>query len=123
MHWRLNRYRRDALAQAGVTPSEVALVWADVQGSETAVITTGADVWARGVPLWAEFEPGLLAHHGGVDAFFDAARAHFAHFIEAHDLIRFGTGAVPVPISRLAETLSKEPLQTDVLLLPPTFTA
>ncbi len=107
----------DALAVAGVTPSQVALVWADVQGCETAVIDTGADLWARGVPLWAEFEPGLLALHGGVDGFFDAARTHFDHFIEAHDLLRAGPAAVPQPIDRLTDTLSRVPLQTDVLLL------
>jgi len=107
----------DALARAGVQPSEVALVWADVQGCETAVITTGAELWARGVPLWAEFEPGLLARHGGVEAFFEAARTHFDHFIEAHDLLRSGARAVPLPIDQLAGTLCREPLQTDVLLL------
>lgn len=107
----------DALAQAGVRPSEVALVWADVQGCETAVITTGAALWARGVPLWAEFEPGLLARHGGVEAFFEAARTHFDHFIEAHDLLRSGAQAVPLPIDQLADALSVVPLQTDVLLL------
>ncbi len=107
----------DALIAAGVAASQVALVWADVQGCETAVIDSGADLWSRGVPLWAEFEPGLLAQHGGVDAFFDAARTHFNQFIEAHDLLRFGNGAIPLPIGQLAETLLREPLQTDVLLL------
>ena len=111
----------DALSLAAVLPSEVSLVWADVQGSETTVINTGADLWERGVPLWAEYEPGLLARHGGVEAFFAAAGTHFDRFIEARDLLTRGAAAVPQSTARLAEVLSREPLQTDVLLLPARF--
>ena len=113
----------DALASAEVNVDDVSLVWADVQGCETAVILTGTALWARGVPLWAEFEPGLLARHGGVEAFVAAARHAFDRFIEAHDLLRLGPLAEPQSTNRLAEVLSREPVQTDVLLLPPGWTA
>lgn len=113
----------DALASAAVNVDDVSLVWADVQGCETAVIQTGAALWARGVPLWAEFEPGLLARHGGAEAFVAAARHAFDRFIEAHDLLRLGPLAEPQSTDRLAEVLSREPVQTDVLLLPPGWTA
>lgn len=109
------------LTGAGVQPSDVALVWADVQGSETAVIETGAALWSRGVPLFAEFEPGLLAQHGGVAAFYEAASRHFERFVEARRLLCDGVGATPQDISRLSDVLAREPLQTDILLLPASF--
>lgn len=113
----------ELLAEAGVQTAAVSLVWADVQGCETAAIETGADLWARGVPLWAEFEPALLARHGGVTRFIDAAHRNFDRFIEAHDLLASGAATRPEPISRLAGVLSRELIQTDVLLLPPAFPA
>ncbi len=111
----------DAISGAGVHPSEVALVWADVQGSEAAVIETGEALWSLGVPLWAEFEPGLLTMHGGVERFYTAASRSFDRFIEARRLFAEGLEAAPQDISRLREVLDLTPQQTDVLLLPPTF--
>ncbi len=81
---RVPAFRLDAtLAAAGVDPSSVAIVWADTQGSETAVIETGADLWAAGVPLFAEFWLHGLELQGGLDRFFEAASAHFTGFIDA----------------------------------------
>ncbi|MFA6165710.1 MAG: FkbM family methyltransferase [Gemmatimonadaceae bacterium] len=113
----------ELLTRAGVHPSEVALVWADAQGSESDVIETGEALWARGVPLWAEFEPGLLAQHGGVEAFFAATRRHFDRFIEAPRLLRDGPSAAPHDIARLPAVLAGVPIQTDVLLLSPSLSA
>lgn len=109
------------LAEVGLAPDAVRLVWADVQGCEGTVIETGARLWATGAPLWAEFEPALLAQQGGIDAFFRASEAHFSHFIEQHQLVREGKDAAPRPISALRDTLASVPLQTDVLLLPAGF--
>jgi FkbM family methyltransferase len=78
-----------------VACTEVALVWADVQGSESSVIATGAPLWAAGVPLHLEVDPHSLGIHGGVARFLDLAIAHFAGFL--HDDLT----AAPRPIDEI----------------------
>jgi FkbM family methyltransferase len=114
------------VAAAGPDAGEIALVWADVQGCELAVIESGSDFWVRGVPLWAEIEPHSLRRQGTLDIFAGAVRAHFDRFIEAHDLTRLGAAAVPRPITELGNLvagITPAQLNTNVLLLPPTFSA
>lgn len=111
----------DLLAAAGFRPEEVALVWADVQGCESEVIASGAALWARGVPLWAEIEPCSLAEQGGVAEFVRLAGAHFDRFVEARDLVRHGANARPSPIAALTaliESIGPE-MNRDALFLPP----
>jgi FkbM family methyltransferase len=112
------------LAAAGLDAGEIALVWADVQGCELAVIESGSDLWARGVPLWAEVEPLSLRRQGALDIFPAAVAAHFDRFIDARDLINIGAAAVPRPIAefpRLVAGITPEQINTDVLLLPRAF--
>jgi len=114
------------VAAAGLDAGEIALVWADVQGCELAVIESGSDFWVRGAPLWAEIEPHSLRRQGTLDIFAGAVRAHFDRFIEAHDLTRLGAAAVPRPITELGNLvagITPAQLNTNVLLLPPTFSA
>jgi FkbM family methyltransferase len=114
------------VAAAGLDAGEIALVWADVQGCELAVIESGSDLWARGVPLWAEVEPHSLRRQGTFDVFAAAVAAHFDRFIDAHDLINIGAATVPRPIAEFAELvagITPEQINTDVLLLPRAFTA
>ena len=59
---------------------DVALVWADVQGSEGAVIESGAALWRQGVPLYAEIDPYALELHGGLSRFLALTEAMFTHF-------------------------------------------
>jgi FkbM family methyltransferase len=59
---------------------DVALVWADVQGSEGAVIETGAALWRHGVPLYAEIDPYALELHGGLSRFLVLTQDTFTHF-------------------------------------------
>lgn len=120
-----------AIEEAAVAPESIALVWADTQGSETAVIETGAALWAAGVPLFAEFWLGGLASKGGVDGFVEHASRHFRQFIDAANHGRLLAGALdqdadqrpearPVAELRdLAEEVASYPAQfTDILLLP-----
>jgi FkbM family methyltransferase len=114
------------VAAAGLDAGEIALVWSDVQGSELAVIESGGDLWARGVPLWAEVEPHSLRRQGTFDIFAAAVAAHFDRFIDARDLINIGPTAVPRPIEEFASLvagITPEQINTDVLLLPPGFNA
>ena len=109
---------------AGLDADEIALVWADVQGCELAVIESGRDLWVRGVPLWAEVEPHSLRRQGTLDVFAETVAAHFDRFITAPDLIRLGASVVPRPIAEfgaLVAGITPEQINTDVLLLPRTF--
>lgn len=120
----------EAVDSVGVPPASIALVWSDTQGSETAVIETGAALWAAGVPLFVEFWPGGLASKGGVDAFCDRASRHFRQFIDAANHGRLITQALeargdrraePRPVAELwdlVDEVAGYPAQfTDILLL------
>jgi FkbM family methyltransferase len=110
----------DALDRAGVAPDSVAVVWSDTQGSEMAVMSTGARLWAGGVPLFAEFYPGGLQKFGGVHAFVDRATDHFVEFIDRESLL---SGSwTRRPLAELhdvaVELRASGNSYTDVLLLP-----
>lgn len=106
---------------AGFRAEEIALVWADVQGSEAEVIESGAPFWRIGVPLWAEIEPHSLVLQGSLAAFTTLAATYFEAFIESVDLVRLGAEAQPAPIAQLESLirrLTPRKEATDVLLLP-----
>ena len=67
---------------------DVAWVWCDTNGSERLVIESGARLWERGIPLFAEIGPDF-----GVE---NVAANHFRGFVPEHDL---GTSSEPRPIS------------------------
>jgi FkbM family methyltransferase len=112
------------LAAAGVAASEVALVWADVQGSEADVMTSGASLWQLGVPLWAEIEPLSLRRQGMLDQFAQVAARHFDRFVRSAALLKNGAAAAAEPIAMLQtliDSVTPAQLHTDVLLLPPSL--
>ncbi len=97
-----------------------------MQGCELAVIASGSELWARGTPLWAEVEPISLRRQGTLDRFPDTVAAHFDRFISSTELRRLGVTAVPRPIAEFPElvaAVTPEEGSTDVLLLPPAFSA
>lgn len=77
----------EIIADHEIDPGELALVWADVQGTETAVILSAVECWAAGVPLYLEVDPMSLDLHDGIDAFLEAAATHFTTFLTRSDLI------------------------------------
>lgn len=102
-----NTVEVDAMTLAEIAPSDTALVWADVQGSETSVIRTGVDLWASGTPLYLEVDPPSLELHSGLDTFCDAASEHFASFLPRNAML---AGETPRPIGdfpRWVKTLSR----------------
>jgi len=112
------------VAGAGLRAEEVSLVWADVQGCELAVIESGSDLWARGVPLWAEIEPRSLRRQGTLEIFAETAAKHFDRFIDSRDLVRDGADTLPRPIGELGDAIAAitpEQINTDVMLLPRGF--
>jgi FkbM family methyltransferase len=70
-----------------VTSADIALVWADVQGSESAVIRTGLDLWSAGVPLYLEVDPISLELHGGLGVHLALVASQFTSFIPSDDLV------------------------------------
>lgn len=108
------------VAGAGLQLDEIAMVWADVQGCELDLIETGGNLWRRGVPLWAEIEPGSLKHQRTLARFPEAAAGHFEWFTPAADVIENGPNARRRPISELNEMILSIPKteHTDVLFIP-----
>jgi FkbM family methyltransferase len=109
------------VADAGLSASDLALVWSDVQGSEREVILSSLDLWAGGVPLYLEVDPASLQLHGGLDAFIEAVAQHFTRFLSRDDL---QAGRAPDRIEafrRWVELIpSRSPLSqsSDALLIP-----
>lgn len=108
----------DLAAENGVRPAEVAFAWSDTQGFETAVVRSGAPLWAAGVPLFVELWPEGLAAHGGVEAFVAAARGAFRTFVPSRDLKADGAAARERPVADLGPFLASLSKQTDGLLVP-----
>jgi FkbM family methyltransferase len=112
--------RLDEVVRAASVPTEsVALVWSDTQGSEAAVIETGAALWAAGVPLFVELWPPGLAAHGGVEQFVAQAREHFTRFVHSESLdVTNGTRGSDELAAFAAAVLDHPGQFTDILLLP-----
>jgi FkbM family methyltransferase len=107
----------ETLAALEVDYEGVALVWSDVQGSETSVIRTGSQLWDVGVPLYLEVDPESLDIHGGRDRFVDAVEEHFSAFIPSEQLM---TRSDPQPIERLGDFVAgiRRHSYSDALFLP-----
>lgn len=105
------------LAERGIEPKRIAFVWADVQGSECDVIESAPELWAAGVPLFCEVDPGLWANGGDTKGFLRQALQHFSRFIPVTALIgkaRPKAGAIG-ELPAFCRTLG--PMGSDVLLL------
>lgn len=107
----------DILAELGVAPESVALVWVDTQGHEPAVLAGGSATLGAGVPFLMEFWPELYVEAGTYDAHVQAIDHWFRAYI---DLREAGELEHPVgDLKSLADRLLAEPKgQTDLLLLP-----
>ncbi|HEX7135009.1 MAG TPA: FkbM family methyltransferase [Iamia sp.] len=106
------------LADQGVAATDVALVWADVQGCETDVVTTATHLWAAGVPLWLEVDPVRLERQAGLAAFLATVAEHFSAFVSRDDML---AGEVePQPVAAFAPWVDRIPAgrYEDALLLP-----
>jgi FkbM family methyltransferase len=91
------------LATRDVSLDDVALVWSDVQGAETAVIRSGTEFWQAGVPLYLEVDPMSLDLHAGLRTHLAAVEANFGGFITSDDLL---AGGSPRPIAAYADWVS-----------------
>lgn len=116
-----SRPLHEILLAGSVAAHEVALVWADVQGAETAVIRTATDLWTTGVPLYCEVDPTSLELQVGVEAFVDEVVLHFNEFVTRDDLLR--GRYEPQPISSFRSWVGcigavGSTAYSDVLLIP-----
>lgn len=110
----------DLITSAAINPSHVAFVWCDVQGSEGAVIRTGAPLWSAGVPLWAEIAPHLLSRQDSLESFLAEVARCFVSFVTVNELAGKGPHATPHPIEKFpafVATLTGEQ-EMDVLFQP-----
>ena len=100
---------------AGIEPESVALVWADIQGSEIELIKSGCALWEARVPLYMEFWPLGLEKSGGVVRLVAEAAPHFSEFVESTALVAGQWD--PKPLAGLHQLGSRTADYTDVLLL------
>lgn len=105
----------ELLKLESVEIDDIAVVWSDTQGYESHVIETGSDLWAAGVPLYAEVQPGLLALHGGVDAFVEGVERTFGRFFTRDALI---SGRSPQDIKDFRAFIAGLTGSSDALLIP-----
>ena len=76
------------LSESGVQAIDIAMVWCDVQGSETAVVATGRRLWDAGVPLWLEVDPLSLDLHGTTERFIALVVDSFGTFAPRESLLK-----------------------------------
>lgn len=58
----------DLLAQLGIAPDEISLVWMDTEGHEYRVLRGAEGILSAGVPVLIEFWPQRLRHNGDFDS-------------------------------------------------------
>ena len=85
----------DELAARGVSPSEVALVWVDVEGYEPQVLQGLAGLMAHAVPLAFEFTPSRYS----AETKQRLVGLLTPHYSTVHSL---GRGEAPAPVAALA---------------------
>ena len=97
------------LAEHGIDPARVALVWMDIEGYEPAASRSMENLLARQVPLMTEFQSSFMGADGSA-AFID----YLGRFYRDCIVFSLKGGEQTMPVSRI-------PIQADildVLLLP-----
>jgi FkbM family methyltransferase len=111
-----SRRLEDVLLDLRIRLTDVALVWADVQGSESSLIRGAQGLWAAGTPLYLEVDPVGIEVHEGIDEYVALIGENFSHFVRSNDL----PSGVPEPIESFKAFLAsiKRGAYTDALLIP-----
>ena len=114
-------HRVDTLVETGaLDPSDLTLVWLDVQGHEGHVLTGAASILRGSVPFVTEFWPSEMRRTGGLRAFTDVVSGHFGRMIDLRRTQDEGA-TVDAPASEIAawvERYADAGAFTDLLLLP-----
>ena len=111
------------LKQADISPSEIGLVWIDVQGHEAQVLEGSTDILTAGVPLVVEYWPYGLNRSGSGNAVLDILSEFYTHFINMGDSashVAVRPRLEPISeLARAAKTVDGTE-HTNFLLLKPT---
>jgi len=104
------------LSERHVRPEDVALLWIDTEGYESAVLEGATGLLKAGVPLVTEFAPGDLMANGTLDSLLAAIGEGFPVYIDlaASTPDRACVSRLPA----LALSLQATNERTDLLLLP-----
>jgi FkbM family methyltransferase len=106
----------ETLADLGIDPSEIGIVWIDTQGHEPDVLAGAAKALASGAPFCVELWPAQYQEAGTLGSFIEAVEGAFVEFIDIHE-----AGGRTRPIRDLRAVIDRLVAsggQTDVLLLP-----
>ena len=114
-------HRVDTLVETGaLDPSDLTLVWLDVQGHEGHVLTGATSILRGSVPFVTEFWPSEMRRTGGLRAFTDVVSGHFGRMIDLRRTQDEGA-TVDAPASEIVawvERYADAGAFTDLLLLP-----
>ena len=105
------------LREEEISCSQVALVWADIQGCEGHLIRSARKLWEFGVPLVMEFWPDGLKSQQERDLI-STIRAHFEGFSMFPTPQSSDQGFNFRPTSELEESIVGDREEVDLLLLP-----
>lgn len=105
------------LAEAGVDPKDITVVWVDTQGHEPGVLAGAEATIAAGVPFIIEFWPEMYVQAGSFDALLERLTSSFRGYVDVRD-----PSEAEHPMSDLRGLadllLTKWHGQTDLVLLP-----
>jgi FkbM family methyltransferase len=80
----------DIISDAGVNPSEIGLVWMDVQGYEGLALSGAPDLVSSGVPIVLEYDVQHLQRTGGLDLLNEIIVDNYRHVVDLRASARQG---------------------------------
>lgn len=107
------------LAEAGVGPRDIALMWVDTQGHEAFVLGGAPSVVAAGVPAVVEYWPSVMQATGALEPFEEIVAGHYDTVIDVH-LLSHGLAGEAVTDAHDVVALRdryRDGAHTDLLLL------
>lgn len=114
----------DDLVDAGtLVPSDIGLLWLNVQGHEGAILAGGEQVLATKAPVVFQFFPAMLERAGGLEDIYRLAETYYETFVDMRTVTVAGDGleANRRPVDELREMgaviAAGERRFTDVLVL------
>jgi methyltransferase FkbM-like protein len=91
----------EVLAERGIAPDEVRLLWLDVQGFEGHVVAGATQLVERSTPLVFASRPRKLARAGGLERLAELVAEHYDEIVDLRD-----PSATPAPAADLTDILA-----------------
>lgn len=103
----------DIVAELGLAPEDIGLVWIDVQGFEAQVLESATSLLGK-VPFVVEYAPYWMERAGGLDLFATLVSQSVSTVVD----LRLGKRYPAEKFDEVASTYRDSGLWTDLALLP-----